>query len=529
MSLSTHTSRTNTSDDTRSGELGLVAWLLASGLLFAPLFRSGKPALAVMALEVLAIVLLVIVLWRPRLDLLGRLQGLALALLVSIPLLYLVPLPGMLIEWLPGRDAYLAAQRLASAEGLKTASLYPLETWSAWLFLLVPIGVFMSGRLLDVRHMMALVHLLLGLAAAQALLGLLQYVASPGSPQLLGMELPDLRSAIGTYTNRNHLAGLLEMALPVVLALMAFSVGQRGGPSRGGWRGRIGALASFRGHLALAYGVLAVVILVGVVFTRSRAGIGLSLLGVLVATAIFARRIGGTNVYGATGTLVATALGVGVAIGLAQVLDRFSVAGAVQDGRWTIFSSTLKGIGAFAPIGSGPGNYPDIFVAFQPLELGKWFINHAHNDFLEWLFEGGLIAGGVLVLLLILFIGQWIKVLAVGPWSRFRFVQVGAGIGTTLLVMHSFLDFNLHIPANVVYFAFLAAVFFSEPKAAKEQAKRVRRRRTPTLEDAAEGEAPMLPAEQPALPADQIANPFLDEPPESPEPPAPPERHLVDS
>jgi len=512
--VSARSRRETVSVDTGAGELGLVAWLLASGLVFAPLFRSGMPALVVLALELLAVVLLVIVLWRPRPDLHGRLQGLALGLLFAIPVLYVVPLPAWVMEWLPGRDPYLAAQRLASAELLDTASLYPLESWSAWLFLLIPIGVFLGARLLDIRHTMALVHLLLALAAAQALLGLLQYVASPGSPQLLGMDLPDLRSAVGTYTNRNHLAGFLEMALPVALALMAYSVGQRGGPSQGGWRGKMLALGSFRGHLALSYGVLALVILVGLIYTRSRAGIGLSVLGVLVATAIFARRLGGNNVYGATGTLVASALGVGVAIGLAQVLDRFSVAGAVQDGRWTIFSSTLEGIGAFAPLGSGPGNYPDVFVAFQPEGLGEWFINHAHNDFLEWLFEGGLLAGGVLVFILILFIGQWVRVLGAGPWSRFRFVQVGAGIGITLLVLHSLVDFNLHIPANVLYFAFLAAIFFSEPAAAVQQEQRGRRRRTPKLGDVGEAETAPVPVEQPMLPPDQIPNPFLDEPPQ---------------
>jgi O-antigen ligase len=493
-----------------AAELGLVAALLAIALVFAPLFRSGKPALAVMGLELLAVVLLVVVLWRPRPGLYGRFHGLALGLLFAVPMIYLVPLPASLIEWLPGREAYLSAQRLASAELLKSASLYPLETASAWTFMLVPIAVFLGTRLLNVRQLMGLVHLLLGMGAAQAVLGLLQYVASPGSPQLLGLDLPDVRSAVGTFTNRNHLAGFLEMVLPVALALMAYSVGQRGSGSRGGWRGKLAALGSLRGHVALGYGALALLILVGLIFTRSRAGIGLGLLGVLAATALFARRLGGDNVYGATGTLVVSALGMGIVIGLAQVLDRFSAAGAIQDGRWEIFSSTLAGIGAFAPLGSGPGNFPSLFVAFQPAELGRWFINHAHNDYLEWLFEGGLITGGVLVFLLLLFIRQWSKVLAQPCWTRFGFVQAAAGVGITLLLLHSLLDFNLHIPANVVYFAFLCGIFFSEPMSGVPEARGRRRRRTPTLDGAHENVEPRAPGGHPMPSPDQIPNPFLD-------------------
>jgi len=494
----------------RQGEIALVAWLLAGGLAFAPLFRSGKPALAVLVLELLAVVLLLIVLWRPRQGLYGSLHGVGLAVLLAIPLLYLVTLPVSLVEWLPGRDEYLAAQRLASAELLKTASLYPLETASASLFLLVPIGVFLGTRLLDVRHTMGLVHLLLGLAAAQALLGLLQYVANPGSPQLLGLDLPAVRSAVGTYTNRNHLAGLLEMVLPVALALMVYSVGRRGDGSGATWRTRFAELGSLRGHVALGYGALALMIVLGLVFTRSRAGIGLGLLGVLVSTALFARRIGGDNVYGATGTLVASSLGIGAAIGLAQVLDRFSVASAVQDSRWTIFSSTMEGIGAFAPLGSGPGTYPNVFVAFQPVDLGRWFVNHAHNDYLEWLFEGGLVALGVLIFILFLFVRQWFKLLAPGPWTRFRFVQVGAGIGVSLLAVHSLLDFNLHIPANVLYFAFLSGIFLSEPTAAVTKVQGGRREQTPTLEQAREDKRAAAPKDQPRPSPEQIPNPFLD-------------------
>jgi hypothetical protein len=39
-------------------------------------------------------------------------------------------------------------------------------------------------------------------------------------------------------------------------------------------------------------------------------------------------------------------------------------------------------------------------------------------------------------------------------------MQVGAGIGVFAMILHTFVDFNLHIPANQIYFAFLAALFF---------------------------------------------------------------------
>lgn len=510
---------------------GVLTWLLGLILILAPLFRSGKPPLAILALELLAVCLLVLVLWHPGKRLLSGWETTALALLLVLPLLYLIPLPPDLADWLPGRQPYLAAQALLNGNGApppQALSLYPLETESALLLLLIPAGVFLGARALDAERARQLVLVLLVVGAVQALLGLLQYGASEGSPALFGMSFSGRARAQGTYTNPDHLAGLLEMLLPMALALLFYSVGQHRRGVRRGWRERIVFVSSLRGHTAVVYAVIALLLLLGLVFTRSRAGIALGIVGILLATAMFARRIGGDNVYGATGTIVALALGAGLAIGLVPVLDRFSVDQAIADARWSIYSATLSGIGAFSPLGSGPGTYPDVFPAFQPLELGRWFINNAHNDYLEWLFEGGLLAAGLIALLLALYARQWFRVWTKGAWPRQRFVQAGAGLGLLLLLLHSLVDFNLHIPANIAYAAFLAGLFFADPQAEAVPVKH-KRRQTLRMEEAS-GAEPAVSAGPQAAPAagvrgqpvagprqtwvpppDQIKNPFLDE------------------
>ncbi len=490
-----------------------VQWLVGSMLIIAPLFRSGKPALAVMTLELLAVCVLVLVLWQPRKRLISAWETIALALLFAVPLLYLVPFPTYLAAWLPGREPYLAGLSIIddTAMGhLTRLSLYPLETEAALLLLMVPAAVFLGTRSLDLDRALQLVLLMLGIGACQALLGLVQYGATEGSPALFGMSFAGVSRAMGSYTNPDHLAGLLEMLLPIALALVLFSVGRKHHDDRQGWRARVAFASSVRGHAAVAYGVIALLLLLGIIFTRSRAGILVGILGILLSTVAFSRRIGGNNVYGPTGTVVTLAIGAGIAIGLVPVLDRFSVDAAVSDARWTIFSATLRGIGALFPIGSGPGTYPDVFPAFQPLELGQWFINHAHNDYLEWLFEAGLIAAALIVLLLGLYVRQWLKIRASGSWSRFRFVQVGAGIGILLLLLHSLGDFNLHIPANITYLAFLMGIFFADPAPAVEPAT-PRRRRTPDLESSDALSPVALSSARAAPPPDQIRNPFLDD------------------
>lgn len=494
------------------------ALLLGVLLVFAPLLRGGNDPLALMTLELLALALLVAVLWRRPPGLVRTREALVLLALAAFPLLYLVPISADLLAWLPGRDRYLEGLRLVGDGTLPTTlrpSLAPFATEAAWLVLLLPITVFLAVRSLPTGRVLLLIKILLGMAALQATLGLMQFGGGRDSGLYLGMTFTHFDSAVGTYTNRNHLAGLMEMVLPISLALLLYSVGrdasEAGGTSRKQrWRRRLSFFASVRGHAAFAYGALALLVLVGAIFSRSRAGIALAILGTLLAVGLFSRRLGGNNVYGPAGTLVVIAIGLGVAIGLVPVLDRFSVAGALTDARWPMFSATLDGIGAFFPLGSGPGTFPDVFPAFQPVELGRWFVNRAHNDYLEWLFEGGIGAALLILLLAGLYLLQCGLVLKASVWSRFRFVQVGAGIGLLLLALHETVDYNLHTPANLIYFAFLAGVFFSNNERDQEEQQGKSPRRTPRM-DLAGQVTPTTGVVTPAAPSpDQIRNPFLD-------------------
>ena len=489
--------------------------LLAALLVFAPLLRSGQVPIAQLALELLAVALLVVLFWEPKRVLVGPAQAWALAVLLVYPLLYLVPLPAALVGWLPGWDLYRPLEAVGDwipASGATRLSLVPLETESTWLLLVPAVAVFVATRMLRADQAQRLVWLLLGVAAFQASLGLIQYGAGAG-PLYLGMEHAH-GNAVGTYTNRNHLAGLIEMTLPMAIALLVFSIGRRSARERANWRRRVAFFGSLRGQAAVGYAAIALLLLIGIVFTRSRGGIALTMLGILLATLAFSRRIGGTNVYGLTGTLVASAVGIAIVIGLGPVLDRFTITGTIENARWPIYSATLTGIGHFFPLGSGPGTYPDVFPAFQPIELGRWFVKHAHNDYLEWLLEGGIIAAGLILLFIVVFLAQWRRVWTPGTWSRMRFVQVAAGIGLLLLALHGLVDFNLHIPANIVYFAFLAGVFFSEPAPENQaiRSQRRRRQRSDFGEDPEPSTQPPRPRtrRQPAPPSEQIKNPFLD-------------------
>jgi len=486
------------------------AILLALFLVLAPLFRAGKVPLALMTFELLAILVFASVClmpeWRSKLK---RSEWLCLLAILVLPALQLLPIPGLTAASLPGQsDYYLALQVAQSQLSAATISVLSRDTWHALLVLFVPLSVFMLVRITGTVVLSRLVYLLFFVAAFEAALGLSQFGTSPSKVWYLGMEYTHFGSAVGTYTSRNNFVGLMYLSLMLALALYMATLGRhRSTYVFNTWNERLRYFASAEGHRAFVFGALCLLLLLAVIFSRSRAGIAVTMLGLLLSSLVFARRIGGNNVYGLTGSVVTVVFALSVVIGLGPVLNRFSAHDAVSDERWGIYQGALEAIVQYFPLGSGLGTFQHTYPAFQSLTHASYTINRVHNSFLEWLYTGGLLAAVLVLVLTLVYLRKWFVVWRRGAWGKFRYLQVGAGIGILLMLLHELVDYNLFVPANMIYFAFLAGIF-SYPY---EEASASDRRRSKTQRTR------VIPPEKgvlspPAIQGDgAIRSPFTDE------------------
>lgn len=478
---------------------------LAGLLIFAPLYWGGNRPLPLLVMELAALALLVGVAGQapPEGRALSWPLRIFLILLFLVPLAQLAPVPLTLWAELPGRAFYAEALHLADTDRLgwswRLISLIPAVTEAAGLALLPPLAVFVAINRLNGPQVLKLVWVFLGIATGEALLGLMQYGSG--------------NSASGTYANRNHLAGLLEMALPMALALLAATVGHSmPAHSRQSRRKRtlrqwLARFSAARLNQTMIFSALALTILLGLVFTRSRTGVSMSMLGIALCTALFATRLGGRNTYGLMGTFTAIGVGLASLIGLAPVWSRFAYTDPLEDGRWKIFDATLQAIGEFFPLGSGAGTFEDVLRRFHPADFPGVTINHAHNDYLEWLLECGLPAGLLIVAGLILYLQQWSQVWKRGEWSLLRFVQAGAGIALLLMILHTLVDFNLRIPANAVFTALLAGIFFHRwPEQMEERPAPSRQRKSTSGHERSNPTGTQPPTS--AIPPENQVNPF---------------------
>ena len=436
----------------------LIFILAAISLLVVPLHGVLVHSLVLLSLEVLGLLILFVVFWSGLYK--GRTYPVVLwFLLISIAMacLYVVPVPqGFSIpfvefENLPGRSIYYEVEQWLAARDVyseTTLSLIPYVSTLALLALLPPIALFFAGLSVTETQLRNLVYLLLLIAAVQAVIGLIQYASS--NPAFYFGIKPNARSAQGTYVNRDHFAALLELMLPIAIGLMLYSIGRSSYDRRSDGKAVIL-------NQVLIFGFIAVLIFLAGIFARSRTGVFLIMVAVLISSFVFARHIGGKQSVGLAAVFATIAVGLATSIGLIPVLNRFVSRNPVEDERFRIFEHTIEGIKAFFPFGSGPGTFPDVYRAFQPIEQLR-FINNAHNDYLELMFEMGVFGALIIVGFFLLYILGWFK-LSGQTWSRMHFIKVGCGIGILLFLLHLLSEFLLHEPMNTMIFALLVGVF----------------------------------------------------------------------
>ena len=431
---------------TRIGALEIVSWLLLAvaaivgGLSF---FSWRDCALALLALPVL-----VLALW-PRSHLRADAQTqrmMAVSLILgALPLAYLLPLP---LEWaaqLPGRDMRLQPAIGELGPGHWTAlSLAADDTWQALLKLIPALALFLAALRLAAPQRLRLLGVIVGIVLLQSLWGLAQ-LSGDADGVLVFYGADGQYRASGGFANRNHFASLLLLGLPLLAVLACCGNWGWQRPAQAGWR-MVGTL----GLLLVSVALMA---------SRSRAAAGLLLMeGCLFgAWLLYQRRVSrGLFVGGGAATL-----GLAVILLFAPYQLFSGIELGVVDGRLGILQRSLAAALDFFPLGAGPGTFGSIFPGFDTLgTLDKVYVNHAHNDVLELLFEFGVLGIGLYM--------AAVTVIASGLWRCARRrggdgVQWACALGLFALLVHGWVDYPVRVPLVAMVALTLLGVLVAPP------------------------------------------------------------------
>jgi O-antigen ligase len=327
----------------------------------------------------------------------------------------------------------------------RTAYLYDSLS-ELWLYIAYGILVFVAVQLLRSDYILLFARIMALFGALYAVFAVLQGFTSEG--RIYWRIKPRAGNIYGAYVNHNHYAGFIELLLPITLVL-AFSGSVRGAK---------------RALLAFAAGLMAT----SVFLCQSRGGMFAVIVETVFLAILWMRQFSpkkSATVFVAfclvTALFVAWVAPQGVGNRLTDTHD---------PARWLIHRDSIRMFGAHPFIGSGFGTFATAFPRFRTFYDG-FLINQAHDDYVQLLLETGLAGFGIGVWFIFVLYREGFQNLRPAKLYSSALISTAALAACSGLLAHSFVDFNLHLPANAALFYVLCAIA-TAPVVRRNQLKR---------------------------------------------------------
>lgn len=369
----------------------------------------------------------------------------------------MVPLPGELLKTI-SPQTYQLVHQLMSFPGLFSGpaafwpiSVFPfatkIEFWK-WLTLFGLFFTLLRWPNLNWREQTSkqLVIVIILVGVGEAGYGFFEFFS--GHHYILSLKGTYLMSSVmGTFINRNYFAGYLLLVIPLGIGFLLAREVSKPNQDRG-WRHRLAALDG----KTVILGFAIILMILGLLFSASRMGIISLLISFSFLALVFRQKEKGHLFSRTTVFILGLALLWGAWIGLEAIISRFFTSADDLKLRLLFWKDTIRIWQDFIFFGSGLGTFAQIFPLYQTFFMTA-FITHAENDLLQLLAETGLIGISLIcALFFVLFqkVTKGIRSLKEGDPRRY--LAIGGMVGILALILNSFVERNLQVPANAFLF-----------------------------------------------------------------------------
>jgi O-antigen ligase len=280
-----------------------------------------------------------------------------------------------------------------------------------------------------------------------AVLALLQGIAPNG--KLYWLRQPRLGGWIyGPYVNHNHYAGLMELLAPIPLVIS------------------LTGLADDKERIAAG---IAAAAMTGTVFLSGSRGGMLAILTEFVVLAIMlVRQKKGARLAVAVGTFAVVLLSLLTWLGGKELTARVTsisteTRGEIGGGmRANIDRDALHMFRARPVLGWGLETFPVVYPEFRTFYT-NFFVNEAHNDYLQLLVETGIVGFGLMIWFLVVLYRSALQKTRNWTSEVSGAASLACMLASTGILVHSVFDFNLQIPANAALFYVLCTMAAAPP------------------------------------------------------------------
>jgi O-antigen ligase len=251
----------------------------------------------------------------------------------------------------------------------------------------------------------------------------------------------------GPYVNHNHYAGLMELLIPIPLVLS------------------LTHLAHSKERIAAA---TAAAIMAGTIFlSGSRGGMVALFAELVVLTMVLVKQRRELRTALGLGVFLLLVVGLLTWLGGNELGQRLATMGSAHsdlsgDMRVQINRDGLRMFLKKPVLGWGLGSFPVVYPQFRSFYT-NFFVNQAHDDYLQLLVEMGLLGFATMIWFVIIVYRRAFRKIANWTSDVSGATALACLLGFTGILVHSALDFNLQIPANAALFYVFCTLAAAEP------------------------------------------------------------------
>lgn len=283
----------------------------------------------------------------------------------------------------------------------------------------------------------------------------------------------------GTFVHRNHLACYLYLGLSLGIGWMLGAL--KGADAPVPARHMLVGLLRFMLTPRMVLRLLLVVLVIALVLTRSRMGNAAFVAGLLALAGLLWWRMPALRKLVSVvvvSLLLVDLVIIGQWVGLEKVVQRMEATALVEDdrrGEETLearlqpATRSLPLIAAQPWFGHGGGTFYTVFTPHKSNEmlLAEFYVDHAHNDYIEILVDTGVVGLGLMLVVVVLTARRaWLQASPEASASA-RGIAYAGWMAMACLAVHSMVDFNLQIPANALTFTTILALVWASPWGSK--------------------------------------------------------------
>lgn len=280
-----------------------------------------------------------------------------------------------------------------------------------------------------------------------AAFALLQGISPNG--KLYWVRQPRLGGWIyGPYVNHNHYAGLMELLVPIPLVIS------------------LSHLAHEKTRIACG---IAAAVMVGTIFlSGSRGGMLAIFVELAVLGVVLSRQKKSMRIAIAAGAFLVVLVSLLIWLGGRELTTRVAsisteARGEISGGmRLSIDRDTVQMFRQRPVLGWGLGTFPVVYPHFRTFYT-NFFVNEAHNDYLQLLSEMGLLGFGTMIWFFVVLFRRIPRKIQQWPSNVSGAVTLVCTLGISGILVHSLIDFNLQIPANAALFYVFCTIAAAPP------------------------------------------------------------------